>query len=304
MKKTLIALAALASTAAFAQSTVNLTGTFGAGYQSYKAAGVENKGLTMTDATISVGVVEDLGGGLKAAANVNFTGNASRGGNVTKEDSAVSLAGGFGTVAITNTRSSNAAVGALVFASSTPVTSLYAGVDSRAAGDALVYTSPELFPGLRASFTHFEATEGAVTSPAKANIIGVSYAAGPLAASVAFKAYNSTAQAGAGAALGGVGEKSRTEGFVTYDLGMAKVGLGFGTKRTSTDKNLTALGVSAPLGAINVGLNYAKRGTNKFYEAGLKYSLSKRTTANVMFGKLTGGANDGNQYRIGVVHTF
>lgn len=304
MKKTLIALAALASTAAFAQSTANITGTFGAGYQSYKAAGVVNKGLTMTDSTISVAVSEDLGGGLRAAANVNLAGNASRGGNVTKEDSAVSLSGGFGAVAVMNTRSSNAAIGSQVFASSMPVTSFYAGVDRRAAGDALVYTSPELMAGLKVSFTHFEATEGDVTSAGKANILGATYAAGPLAAAVAFKSYNSAAQATAGAVLGGVGEKSRTEGFVTYDLGMAKLGLGFGTKRTSTDKNLTALSVNAPLGAINVGLNYAKRGTNKFYEAGAKYSVSKRTTANVMFGKLTGGNNAGNQYRVGVVHTF
>lgn len=331
MKKTLIALAAVASTAAFAQSSVSITGTFGAAYQSSTTAAkaavaavapnvpgtagydatkastlgsaavaatsaVTNKGFTMSDSTISVAVVEDLGGGLKAAANVNLSGNASRGGNVTKEDSAVSLSGGFGTVAVANTRSSNTAIGALVFASSMPVTSMYAGVDSRAAGDAFSYTSPELAPGLRAAVTVFEATEGSVTSAVKANIVGVTYAAGPLAARVDFKSFSGTLPAGT--------EKTRTEGFVTYDLGVAKVGVGFGTKRTSTDDNLTAIGVSAPLGAINVGFNYAKRGAAKFTEAGLKYSLSKRTTANVMFGKLTGGASAGNQYRVGVVHTF
>lgn len=319
------ALAALASTAAFAQSTANITGTFGAGYQSaYTANGAtQNKGFTMTDSSVRVAVSEDLGGGLRAAAFVQVAGNASRGGGVTKEDSTVSLSGGFGTVAINNTRTSDTAVNALVFGSSLPVTSFYATVSSRVASDIFSYTSPAVMPGLTLGFARAEVDLSAAgvaaagdtdkTSTNAVNVFSANYVQGPLAVMGAYKSTNlSAALVAAGA------KKNNLELAATYDFGVAKVGYGFDSKTSSTGDALHAFGVSVPMGAINVGLNYAKRGDNKFYEAGLKYSLSKRTTANVMFGKLTGtsarvagtGAvdttksNAGNQYRIGVVHTF
>jgi len=310
MKKSLIALAVLAAAGAVSAQTATVSGTFGAAYQSYESAAVAekaavpgnagtaaaaaatNKGLTMTDSSIKFSVVEDLGGGLKASAAVQVAANASRGGNVTKEDSSVGLSGGFGSLSINNTRSGNAAIAANVFASWMPVTSFYATVDSRAAIDTLAYASPELAPGLKLGFTYVEATEGAVTSAVKANVFSATYAAGPLFATIAYKDYNlSTVQ-------------DRTELAATYNLGVAKVGLGYGTKNTTTGKSLVSFGVSAPLGAATVGVNYAKRDTAKFYDAGVNYALSKRTTLGLMFGKLTTGKNDGNQYRVGVAHSF
>jgi predicted porin len=69
MKKTLIALAALAATGAFAQSSVTLGGLVDAGYQSYNAKGnkfqtVGSNGSATTNFTFTG--VEDLGSGLKA----------------------------------------------------------------------------------------------------------------------------------------------------------------------------------------------------------------------------------------------
>jgi len=74
MKKTLVALAALASVSAFAQSSVAITGVIDVGFQSNdykgnKISGINNNG----SATSTLGFVinEDLGGGLKAYASFN-----------------------------------------------------------------------------------------------------------------------------------------------------------------------------------------------------------------------------------------
>jgi len=308
MKKSLFALAALAAvSAASAQSTATISGTYGAGYQSYVAAATAstsaatvgiNKGFTQTDASVNVAVSEDLGGGLRAAGSVQFAQNPLRGGGVVKEDSSLSLSGAFGTVAYANTRSSNTAVGSQVFASWMPVTSFYSAgnVDSRVDVDNFSYTTPELIKGLKVVYTFTEATEGVPTSAGKINTFGATYSDGPLAAAVAYKSYNVSAA--------GTNMANRSEMFVTYDAGIAKVGAGFGSKLTSTGSALTAYGVSVPMGAITLGFNGASRGSLNFYEAGVVYALSKRTSANVMFGNFEGGDNAGGQSRFGIKHTF
>jgi len=68
--------------AASAQSTATISGTYGAGYQSFynttasttsgATAASTNKGFTQTDASVKVDVSEDLGGGLRAAGAVQF----------------------------------------------------------------------------------------------------------------------------------------------------------------------------------------------------------------------------------------
>jgi predicted porin len=333
MKKTLIALAAVAvSSAAMAQVTVS--GAWGVAYQSFDTAAVaakngvvasgtpgtsgyvaatsgtaavpagESKGFSMTDADINFAVSEDLGNGLRASGSVSLSANNSRGGSVTKNDSSLALSGGFGTISVANTRSSNAAIAANVFAASTPVVSIYASTDSRAAGDAVTYTTPELVKGLRLSLTQFEATEGNVTSE-EVNIVGATYSAGPLAVVLAVKDYSS--------ALNTAGAEDRTEAAVTYDFGVARVGLGYGTKTTATDAATGAVtghagtyyGITVPMGAITIGANGGKRGDANYMDAGVKYALSKRSTINVMFGERdTGNGVDLSQYRIGLFHTF
>ena len=323
MKKTLIALAAVAvSSAAMAQVTVS--GGYGVAYQSFDTAAVkavaagkanttgigapgaaavaavpagESKGFAMTDSSVRFAVSEDIGGGMKASGFVSLSANDKRGGNVTKEDSSLSLSGGFGSIAISNTRSSNAAIAANVFASAMPVTSIYASTDARSAIDTFNYTTPELTKGLRLSYTQVEFTEGGVTSAGKVNVVGATYSAGPLAVNVVQKMYN--------AALSTA--EDRTEGAVTYDLGVAKVGLGYGTKTTATGDAGVYYGVSVPMGAITIGVNGGSRGDANYYDAGAAYALSKRTTINAMMGsRNTGaaGAADLSQYRVGIFHSF
>jgi len=69
MKKSLIALAALAATGAFAQSSVQIDGLVDAGFQSNKYQGVSANGFDQNGAgttQINFRGTEDLGGGLKA----------------------------------------------------------------------------------------------------------------------------------------------------------------------------------------------------------------------------------------------
>ncbi len=327
MKKTLIALAVLAASgASFAQSSVALTGTFGAGYQSYEngavaagtantsgigapgaaaVAAASNKGISpVTDASIKFTVTEDLGGGLKATAAGQFAMNNSRGGNLTKEDSSVVLAGGFGTVAFLSTRTSDTAIAANVFASWLPRVSFYDTVSSRAATDILSYTTPAILPGLTFGLAQAEVTEGAVTSTQKANIISADYVSGPLTVKFAQKRTNelTSAQITANA------KKTNAEAAVIYDLGVAKFGVGYDGATTGgtayTSKAMTSYGVSVPMGAVTLGVNGAKRGERNFYDAGVNYDLSKRTSVRAQFGQMEGGSYAGNQYRVGVLHNF
>jgi len=321
MKKTLIAMAAVA-VAGVASAQVTITGTIGAAYQSYNAnavaasgvfedsdpsdatkvggpavaAGVQ-KGISLTDSSVKFSASEDLGGGMSVSGAFSLSANNLRGGNVTKEDTAMSLAGGFGSLTFANTRSSNYAGKGLVFASSMPVTSFYATVESRSAIDTFGYTTPELIPGLKASITTVEGTEGNETATIKTSVVTFDYAAGALAAGVALKSNSG---------LDAADKTNNTEMFVTYDTGVAKIGVGTGAaeKVDGSDGKLTTFGLSIPMGALTAGANYAKRGATKMSEAGFSYSMSKRTTLNVMTGKLTCGKTPGNQYRIGLVNTF
>lgn len=318
MKKTMVAIAALASTAAFAQ--VTLSGTFGAGYQSYPsaattgtvsalptsgsvpttaptlgavaAAAATNRGLIMTDGSIKFSASEDLGGGMTARGNAQIAVSGVRGGGVTKEDSDVSLSGGFGTLAIINSRNGNRAIGANVASIATPRVNWYDTIDSRGGNDILAYTTPQLAPGFTLTLMSAETTDAsAATAPVKVTVVSASYAAGALSAGLDIK-------------TGPSAFYNRSEGFVTYDFGAAKVGVGYGTKDSASGKAVTSLGLSVPVGAMTVGLNQAKRGTKSFIDYGFSYNMSKTAAFNVGLSDVTGTAYAGNHYRVNVVKKF
>jgi predicted porin len=128
MKKSLIALAALAATGAFAQSSVQIDGVMDAGYQAIDYKGTKVNGFNgngSTTSQVNFRGVSDLGGGLKAdfrvetdwntvsnaantgAASAIATGTGSTAANAQKNNTAASfgngeirtgLAGGFGKV--------------------------------------------------------------------------------------------------------------------------------------------------------------------------------------------------------------
>jgi predicted porin len=109
MKKSLVALAALAATTAFAQSSVVIDGNLDVGYQAIdykgnKVNGIANGGSSTSG--LNIRITEDLGGGLKAnirhESNWNSvfnranTGAASTYDSTTPANSANAAAGAFG----------------------------------------------------------------------------------------------------------------------------------------------------------------------------------------------------------------
>lgn len=337
MKKTLIALAVLATAGtAFAQSTVSLTGTVGAAAQSFDSfGGSRQRGISLTDATIRVGVTEDLGSGLKAAANIQFdsigsTSDATFGKSLLRRNTSVSLTGDFGQVSFANTRSGNLLTRGMV-----APTNLYNGiydgsmVVNRSPVDALTYGMA--FGDFTGSIQYVESSlDGEWNAKVKVGVLNAGYAKGPIAAGVAVKAYSFRTPAVSAAAA----RKNRLEAFATYDLGVAKLGVGFDGKIVGTSDTVTALnlpnayasirtpgtadyvrfnqanawsvGVSAPVGAFTVGANFAKRDIAKLTELVADYALSKRTSLNASLGRQTAnaGTDSGNQYRLGMYHSF
>lgn len=126
MQKKIIALAVagLASTAAFAQSNVTIYGVADGSFDVVKASGGSNSGLnvgTMTRVSSNSSLIgfkgaEALGNGLTAVfqyeGSVDFAGGQAFGG--ANRDSYVGLAGGFGTVAMGNLTGPTRALGASV----------------------------------------------------------------------------------------------------------------------------------------------------------------------------------------------
>ncbi|NDP40338.1 MAG: porin [Rhodoferax sp.] len=334
MKKTLIALAVLATAGtAFAQSTVSLTGIVGAAAQSYDTiGGSRQRGISLTDATIKVGVTEDLGSGLKAAAGIEFDESSERFGNaLNRRKTFVSLTGGFGQVSFTNVRSGNLLTQGMV-APANLYLGIYDGsmVVNRSPVDALTYGTK--FGDFTASVQYVEsATDGAQNGAVKVGVLNGGYAKGPLAVGIAVKGYSFREDLPMGLERA---RKNRLEAFATYDLGVAKFGVGYDGKNVGTSDAVYAanlaneyasirtpgtadyvrfnraaawsVGVSAPLGAFTVGANYAKRDIAKLTEVVAKYDLSKRTNLNASFGRQTAneGTDSGNQYRIGMYHSF
>ena len=351
MKKTLIALAVLAASgAAFAQSSVTLSGVYSVSYQkdltntaangnpltNNSAVAVQNaaanavgKGFAVTDANVKLAAVEDLGGGLKASFDTTFETGAQRGTMTTRADSGMGLSGAFGSVAVRNTRSSDLIASIGSAAISLP-DGLYdnLGIVSRGGIDTLSYTSPTV-NGFTGSLTAVEGVDGnvdvnlwnaALATPnsknPKATVVGLGYAAGPLAVSAAFKSYSvgSTSPA----------KKNQTEIAVSYDLGVAK--LFAQTNKTKIDgaKDIKGglFGATAPVGAgtVRVAMSSTAQGDAKSnqFALGYVYSLSKRTdlyatyasvknkggAAVALNGSVTAANAKSTGYDFGVKHSF
>lgn len=334
MKKSLIAIAVLAASgASFAQATANLSGFVGFGYQSVDAgAAGASRGLLNTDASIFVNASEDLGGGLKANASIAFdSADSAFGKALNRRDTSLTLSGGFGSVALLNTRTGNLLTKGMV-APAVMNDGLYdtSGVIERVTADVIAYTSPS-YGGLSGYLQYVEAAnDGNTTATVGVTVLGVNYAKDALEVGAAFKNYNFPAGTNAI-------RSSRLEAFATYDFGVAKVGVGYdganvgttgavvatvagvsggagdATENSVNSSSAYSLGVSAPVGAFTVGFNWAKRDINTVTEFAVQYDLSKRTNINASFGKQSFDADytvgtttgiSGNQYRVGVYHSF
>jgi hypothetical protein len=279
------------SGAAFAQSAVTLTGKLRFAYGETKStAGVKGNGGGMTDGDWNIAAVEDLGGGLKAGANMalrlrgrdaatdSLSGGSTTDGNGARpRDSSVYLTGGFGTITAGSIEAGNGLL-PLLTAGGPNYIGLDTGVTLAAPSnvDILQYTSPSMSGFSLLVNTTDAIGTGKAENGGSAETFGVKYNNGPLSADVNMTSY--------GSAYGPAAD-SRTRISANYNLGMARVGAGFQSSKATTGvkKEDTAFSVSAPFGAFNVGVIYATSqtdgvaGTAKAYDFAVQYNLSKRT---------------------------
>ncbi len=342
MKKTLIALAVLAASgASFAQ--VSITGNYTYGYRTANTLGdtagsslADTAGLGIDTSLVTFTASEDIGGGLKAKAEMKIDGLSRAG--VAGGDSMLSLAGGFGTVTFSTGRGSDYLSGGTAGVGGV-------GLDGKvfsslSASDGISYTSPS-FSGVTFGVSHSEGAinqagetaspiglgVGATGTPAgakyqRSNGVTLGYSAGPLAVNGNYTVWDQQGVGTTDAAGAGNG-KSRISIRGSYDLGVAKIGAGARNTQfvvgTRTD---SFLAVGVPLGSLTLGADWGQRtqadtvvdsknnvtaGTRTGFGLKAEYALSKRTSLVANYARwdaLVGASGANTETNLLVSHSF
>lgn len=324
MKKTLVALAALAATAAFAQSTVTISGTVDVGVESIADTPVALTSSRSGTSNVTFKGTEDLGGGLKANFQVGSSFDASNSG-VAQTTQALGNYGMF--VGL-----SSASMGSIIMGR--PVNTLYGfqqtangtkGVSGFSATDsvtsngvftanAVQYVTPS-FGGFSAQL---EWTASEVAGAKQSNALGLKYANGPLTATFVKADVVATVAGGTYVTINQLGG--------SYDFGVAKAFATYqdvNVPNVTTDPNAKAyvLGATVPVGPGYAWIQYGRvtvdgRDAASITGLGYKYAMSKRTTIYVNAGQksnarisnstfaASNATTAGSGYGIGLQHNF
>jgi len=324
MKKTLIALAALAATASFAQSTATISGSISVGVMDTGAAGATAAVSTLGGGANAINIVttEDLGGGLKGGFDSQMRFNAATGdrnsagtGAALFHGSNVYLSGGFGTARIGKIiEASNCAfdpwacTGGAGTMAGAPGT-LSALIAAGTIANSVSYTTPTV-AGFSASYHTSVSTRSNERS-----VVNVSYANGPIAAQF-LQSKNGANTAGDTGTVGGDVKGQGTSIGASYDFGVAKLNLVNAVTENAAGvktQNITSVSASVPMGAYTILAGYNKAKTGEGYTAtsandtktalGVNYALSKRTTlgADVFKQEQAGGSTG---FVVRARHTF
>jgi len=338
MKKSLIALAALAASAAFAQSTVTISGVVDFAYGSASGSALNNATemqtvsqsvYTSSTSAINFNIVEDLGGGLRASARYaidprawsNGTG-VSTNGALNRHESFVGLSGGFGQIrlGVINAASLDA------YSASSPLgTGIGSGfsvsdhtavsVGTVRYNNSVRYDTPRV-NGFAGSLTYAPGNDDAGTVTGQTSLptitnFGVTYSKGPL--NVAFSSLQTGAQTGA--VTSGTSAVKGTYNYIAanYTMGAARVFVGYGDGDKSaagSDVKVTRVGATYTMGAVTLLGQYATTEIGTAAErktTGLRadYALSKRTAAYLGYESYTNSSNlKTNLTAVGVRHSF
>jgi len=350
-----------ASGASFAQSTVTLSGSMGLTYGNVEYGGAAARtDIGRTSGAITLSGTEDLGGGLKAsfviqqgmygwvtsgsAASTGLSGNTV--GNFGDRQMFATVSGSFGTVKIGRDLSgaSTAPLSAkvdgtraitgmddnakdAVYIGNVRSTSVSYATPAFNGVTAYVGITPQNYSGLgdgSESTTVLTAagtgiygvnTPGASsTRPDASTAIGAVYAAGPLYVAFDRTNYQET--------LASLGNNATTNSLgVSYDLGVAKVGVVYqsASGETKNNTNSNIMSVSVPMGALTLGAAIGKRNATtsgafsanetKHTQLSANYALSKRTVAYFAYSNkqvqgATVNANDAKETGVGIAHSF
>jgi predicted porin len=345
MQKKLIALAiaAAASSTAFAQTNVQIYGIADVGYVGVDADGGKfqhniNSGVLSTS-RIGFKGAEDLGNGLKAIFTLEYgllldqnTGVGA--GGAAARQQFVGLTGGFGTVVAGRLQTAgldytvagsalggSPAVGAVNQISSNNDFPLLNSASR--ANNAVAYISPS-FGGLTLAVNHARVSEAAAATDEKdssATLLAANYENGPISAGLVY----GKADIEQGISKGDSTEWGVRAGYdfsvvklqAAYQSAKLKENSPFGWTGETAKNKRWVLSATVPVTAkIGVIGEYAQakldQGTgnsddkNKAYTLAATYSLSKRTTAYAAFVAVRPEANnsDVNIYGAGIRHAF
>ena len=311
MTRTLIvaAIATLATSAAMAQSSVNIYGRFNVTAEAQNSNGVKTKVLQNNSSRIGFKGTEDLGGGLKAGFILEHGFNADTGQPSSAfwgRQSEVNLSGGFGTVRLGNFTSeayyaTSDYIGMHNHETGTSSDSLYAYIGRNI--NKVAYRTPEFVKGLT--------LEGAVSanenSSAKARSydFAANYQVGALHLGLGYEKFGTAKQMAASA---------------LYEMGSFVLG-GMVQRDTNAygngDRTNFRLSAAYMMGTSEFHLNVGKAGDYskqtqsgaKQYTLGYNYNLSKRTKVYGFYTKVdaerfTGYASDFSSLAAGIRHNF
>lgn len=333
MKKTLIALAVLAASGA-SIAQVSITGKLGFSYQknSTVVGTTATHGMAMSDGDLNFTATEDLGGGMTAIAKSAF---ASRGrdNSFSARDGSLTLVTKAGVMTLGSVEScstiNNVAGAPISLADGHD--SGNAPLDGCANIDMAQFTLPLGAVTLQYTYSdsilRSSAGVGAYTTPTpggtpagggdlQSNTIRLAYASGPIAAEIDLTAYaaNAAVQAAAGTYWDAL---TRTRVLGSYDLGVAKIGVG--VQMSNHDKaSQSSVSVNVPMGAMSFGLAHSMRaaqGTSTYTgltvadsrsgtAIGMKYDLSKTTNVNASYGIYSNTAAKDSEFRIRLMKSF
>jgi len=340
MQKKIIALAvaALASSAAFAQTNVTIYGVVDVGQAFVKSSGTaDNQALVgrldSNSSHLGFKGVEDLGNGLKALFQYESGFSADTAGALAGgRDTFIGLTGGFGTVVAGNLTHPLRAFGAKVelapgatgvgttMSVTGTIMGTQTGADNRAS-NAIAYVSPNFggFTGTVAYVNGETQKNGVGEAEARSYQFAGQYDNGPLFVGAGYhKASNMSA-------AGTVGKQEADARVyrlaAVYTLPSAtKLTALFDNTKAETDvagaflkRNAWSLGVAQSFGKNTVGLEYGASGKVKnqagdvanskshIWTALYTYELSKRTLVQARYSKLTNDSGINNNFYINKV---
>lgn len=323
MQKKIIALAVagLASTAAFAQTNVTIYGIADVGY-AYSFGGKEGSQHNVLSGGLSGSRIgfrgtEDLGNGLKALFVLEYGIDMDENNGIGEANTVagartqmLGLTGGFGTLVAgrLQTAGYDFACGTSPIAGSALDAHNYVGVSALLscggagrADNAVAYISPS-FGGLTVAYNHARVTEVAAAGPNNdiyANLLTAGYVNGPVNVNFTYARADDSDQV----VLGG---SKRVEYGLrgSYNFGVATVWANYQTNETDGfDRNAKwSLAVAVPVGAKGTvvaqyagnDIETANDADSSSYTVAYTHALSKRTTA---YAGLTHTRNDTNANR-------
>lgn len=303
MKKTLIALAAVAATgAAFAQSSVTLFGVVDLNVRSVKQGGESLTSLSqdgIASSRLGFRGVEDLGGGLKAGFWLEGAINpdtGTPGGLQFQRRSTLSLLGNFGEVRLgrdyTPTFWSHTVFDPFgtngVGSSLNTFSTLGSGASTLVrANNTIAYLLPN-FGGFSGWFQYSLKESKADNTPNEYAGLRLTYAAGPLSLAVATAKEGSTE--------GNTESFKRTNIAGSYDFGVVKPMVQYTIgKYGSAEVKHALIGIVAPVGPGNIKASYVRsdyndaagNGDANQIAVGYDYNLSKRTAVYGTYSRIT-----------------